>query len=80
MSSKFKAGSVLTSKSGKVMATYPVDIHVPACVVDNVAIRLRRRGFVAYVESSECGKKFYIVTDATRAAVNLEAGNGLFLG
>lgn len=61
------------------METYHVCAGISADAVDSVVIGLRRRGFTAYSESAECGKKFYIVTDAPRASVLLQSGNGLFL-
>ncbi len=61
------------------MNTFHVSSGILARVVDDVVIGLRRRGFTAYSESSECGTQFYIVTDAPRAAVLLQSGSGLFI-
>jgi hypothetical protein len=61
------------------MNTFPVSILAPASWVDETVIRLRKRGFTAYSESSECGKKLYVVTDAPRSVVLMEAGRGGFL-
>lgn len=59
--------------------TYEVAKDVPADFVDEVVIRLRKRGFKAHSESTECGKQFYVVSDASRAAVILQSGVGWFL-
>ena len=46
---------------------------------DAAVIALRRAGYIAYSESDEHGKQFYIVTNATRAAVLLIGGHGQML-
>ena len=60
------------------MNTYAVSTTIQTTRIDATVIRLRKRGFTAYTESTD-GRQFYIVTDASRAAVLLDAGNGLFL-
>lgn len=60
------------------MNTYAVAISIHPTRIDETVIRLRKRGFTAYTESTDA-RQFYIVTDASRAAVILDAGHGLFL-
>lgn len=61
------------------MRTYSINKRIPSSLVDEAAIALRKRGFSAYVESSECGTKFYLVTDATRAGIIVVTGDGWFV-
>lgn len=61
------------------MNTYSVSSGISADYVDRTVIGLRNRGFCAYSESTECGAKFYIVTDAPRQSVLLQSGIGSFL-
>lgn len=61
------------------MNTLEVSKEVSADYVDTVVRGLRHRGFKAHSESSECGKQFYVVTDAPRGSVLLQSGNGWFL-